>query len=94
MSAAHVRRGGATRSKQRKVAKVAVSKKFAKRLPVDQVGVTASEQVDIPPLPPELASVHVSVRAGRRATSQSTASPIRRMWCAARALTHDVRRRG
>jgi len=36
MSAAHVRRGGAARSKPRKPAKVAVPKKIAKRLPVDQ----------------------------------------------------------
>lgn len=36
MSAAHVRRGGATRSRPRKVARVAVPKKIAKRLPVDQ----------------------------------------------------------
>ncbi|GAA3905298.1 hypothetical protein GCM10022276_24820 [Sphingomonas limnosediminicola] len=36
MSAAHVRRGGATRSKPRKSAKVAVPKKIAKKLPVDQ----------------------------------------------------------
>jgi cell division protein FtsQ len=36
MSAAHVRRGAAARSKPRKSAKVAVPKKIAKRLPVDQ----------------------------------------------------------
>jgi cell division protein FtsQ len=36
MSAAHVRRGEAGRSKPRKSAKVSVSKKIAKRLPVDQ----------------------------------------------------------
>jgi cell division protein FtsQ len=36
MSAAHVRRGGTGRSKPRKPAKVAVPKKIAKRLPVDQ----------------------------------------------------------
>jgi cell division protein FtsQ len=36
MSAAHVRRGGAARAKARKPAKVAVPKKIAKRLPVDQ----------------------------------------------------------
>ena len=36
MSAAHVRRGGAGRSKAKKSAKVSVPKKFAKRLPVDQ----------------------------------------------------------
>jgi cell division protein FtsQ len=36
MSAAHVRRGAAGRSKARKSAKVAVPKKIAKRLPVDQ----------------------------------------------------------
>lgn len=36
MTAAHVRRGGATRSKSRKPAKVSVPKKIAKRLPVDQ----------------------------------------------------------
>lgn len=36
MSAAHVRRGGAARAKAKKPAKVAVPKKFAKRLPVDQ----------------------------------------------------------
>ena len=36
MSAAHVRRGGAARAKPRKPAKVAVPKKIAKRLPVDQ----------------------------------------------------------
>ena len=36
MSAAHVRRGGASRSKSRKPAKVSVPKKIAKRLPVDQ----------------------------------------------------------
>ena len=35
MSAAHVRRGGAARTKPRKPAKVSVSKKIAKRLPVD-----------------------------------------------------------
>ena len=36
MSAAHVRRGGAGRARSRKPAKVAVPKKIAKRLPVDQ----------------------------------------------------------
>jgi len=36
MSAAHVRRGGGGRAKARKPAKVAVPKKIAKRLPVDQ----------------------------------------------------------
>src|SRR6476659_8501789 len=36
MTAAHVRRGGAARPKQRKPAKVSVPKKIAKRLPVDQ----------------------------------------------------------
>jgi len=36
MSAAHVRRGAATRAKPRKTAKVTVPKKIAKRLPVDQ----------------------------------------------------------
>ena len=36
MSAAHLRRGGAARSKPRKQAKVAVPKRIAKRLPVDQ----------------------------------------------------------
>jgi len=36
MSAAHVRRGGAARAKPKRAAKVAVPKKIAKRLPVDQ----------------------------------------------------------
>ena len=36
MTAAHVRRGGAGRTKARKPSKVAVPKKIAKRLPVDQ----------------------------------------------------------
>jgi cell division protein FtsQ len=36
MTAAHVRRGGAGRAKARKPSKVAVPKKIAKRLPVDQ----------------------------------------------------------
>jgi cell division protein FtsQ len=36
MSAAHVRRGGSARTKPRKSAKVAVPKKIAKRLPVNQ----------------------------------------------------------
>jgi cell division protein FtsQ len=36
MSAAHVRRGGSSRSKPRKPSKVSVPKKIAKRLPVDQ----------------------------------------------------------
>lgn len=36
MSAAHVRRGGAGRSRPRKPARVTVPKKIAKRLPVDQ----------------------------------------------------------
>ena len=36
MSAAHVRRGGAGRAKAKKPARVAVPKKIAKRLPVDQ----------------------------------------------------------
>ena len=36
MSAAHVRRGGAGRAKAKKPSKVAVPKKIAKRLPVDQ----------------------------------------------------------
>ena len=36
MSAAHVRRGGGGRAKTRKSAKVAVPRKIAKRLPVDQ----------------------------------------------------------
>jgi cell division protein FtsQ len=36
MSAAHVRRGGAARTKQRKPSKVTVPKKIAKKLPVDQ----------------------------------------------------------
>jgi cell division protein FtsQ len=36
MSAAHVRRGAATRAKSRRPAKVAVPKKIAKRLPLDQ----------------------------------------------------------
>jgi cell division protein FtsQ len=36
MSAAHVRRGGGSRSKQRKPSKVSVPKKIAKKLPVDQ----------------------------------------------------------
>ena len=36
MSAAHVRRGGAGRSKPRKQSKVSVPKKIAKKLPVDQ----------------------------------------------------------
>ena len=39
MSAAHVRRGGAGRAKAKKPAKVAVPKKIAKRLPVDQARV-------------------------------------------------------
>ena len=36
MSAAHVRRGGVSRPKPRKTSKVAVPKRIAKRLPVDQ----------------------------------------------------------
>ena len=36
MSAAHVRRGGAARTRAKKPSKVAVPKKIAKRLPVDQ----------------------------------------------------------
>lgn len=36
MSAAHVRRGGARRAKAKKQSKVAIPKKIAKRLPVDQ----------------------------------------------------------
>ena len=36
MSAAHVRRGAAARAKAKKTSKVAVPKKIAKRLPVDQ----------------------------------------------------------
>jgi cell division protein FtsQ len=36
MSAAHVRRGGSARAKPKRPAKVAVPKKIAKRLPVDQ----------------------------------------------------------
>src|SRR5438309_3250215 len=36
MTVAHVRRGGAARTKTRKPSKVAVPKKIAKRLPVDQ----------------------------------------------------------
>ena len=36
MSAAHVRRGGAARAKTKKQSKVAIPKKIAKRLPVDQ----------------------------------------------------------
>ena len=36
MSAAHVRRGSASRGRTRKAPKVAVPKKIAKRLPVDQ----------------------------------------------------------
>ena len=36
MSAAHVRRGGAARAKAKKPSKVAVPKRLAKRLPVDQ----------------------------------------------------------
>ena len=36
MSAAHVRRGGAARARAKKPSKVAVPKKIAKRLPVDQ----------------------------------------------------------
>ena len=36
MSASHVRRGGAGRAKARKPSKVAVPRKIAKRLPVDQ----------------------------------------------------------
>ena len=36
MSASHVRRGGAARSKPRKPAKVSVPKRIAKKLPVDQ----------------------------------------------------------
>lgn len=36
MSAAHVRRGGAARTKAKKQSKVAIPKKIAKRLPVDQ----------------------------------------------------------
>jgi cell division protein FtsQ len=36
MSAAHVRRGGAARTRARKPSKVSVPKKIAKRLPVDQ----------------------------------------------------------
>jgi cell division protein FtsQ len=36
MSAAHVRRGGAARTKSRKQSKVSVPKKIAKKLPVDQ----------------------------------------------------------
>lgn len=39
MSAAHVRRGGAARAKAKKSSKVAVPKKIAKRLPVDQARV-------------------------------------------------------
>ena len=39
MSAAHVRRGGAARAKAKKPSKVAVPKKIAKRLPVDQARV-------------------------------------------------------
>jgi len=36
MSAAHVRRGGVARAKPRKSSKVAVPKRIAKKLPVDQ----------------------------------------------------------
>ena len=36
MSAAHVRRGSAARAKAKKPAKVTVSKRFAKRLPMNQ----------------------------------------------------------
>ena len=36
MSAAHVRRGGVARAKPRKPSKVAVPKRIAKKLPVDQ----------------------------------------------------------
>ena len=39
MTAAHVRRGGAARARPRKASKVAVPKKIAKRLPVDQARV-------------------------------------------------------
>jgi cell division protein FtsQ len=39
MSAAHVRRGGSARAKAKKPSKVAVPKKLAKRLPVDQARV-------------------------------------------------------
>jgi cell division protein FtsQ len=39
MSAAHVRRGGSARAKAKKPSKVAVPKKIAKRLPVDQARV-------------------------------------------------------
>jgi cell division protein FtsQ len=39
MSAAHVRRGGAARTRAKKPSKVAVPKKIAKRLPVDQARV-------------------------------------------------------
>ena len=39
MTAAHVRRGGAARARPRKPSKVAVPKKIAKRLPVDQARV-------------------------------------------------------
>ena len=39
MSAAHVRRGGAARARPKKPSKVAVPKKIAKRLPVDQARV-------------------------------------------------------
>ncbi|HEY7959035.1 MAG TPA: cell division protein FtsQ/DivIB [Sphingomicrobium sp.] len=39
MSAAHVRRGGAARARPKKQSKVAVPKKIAKRLPVDQARV-------------------------------------------------------
>ncbi|WP_341633143.1 cell division protein FtsQ/DivIB [Sphingomonas agri] len=39
MSAAHVRRGGAARTRAKKPSKVAVPKKIAKRLPVDQTRV-------------------------------------------------------
>lgn len=39
MSAAHLRRGGAARAKTKKSAKVAVPRKIAKRLPVDQARV-------------------------------------------------------
>jgi cell division protein FtsQ len=39
MSAAHVRRGGAARARPKKASKVAVPKRIAKRLPVDQARV-------------------------------------------------------
>ena len=79
MSAAHVRRGGAARAKTKKPSKVAMPKKIAKRLPVDQARANEAgcDGVLAKPFEPQLVISRVKELLGRRGPSSAPpAAPV------------------